>query len=131
MTAMKYPVQTIAAIGLIIASAVLFTQHVSATGVDWQLGGQPLVLLITAVGYLYFLSQMARSGQPQATPLPPELRTVNRVIALVFGVFGAWIGWQLLSQSQITLPMVVALGMLALIVGFFLLRSFPPRNVPR
>lgn len=90
---MKYRVQTVGGVAVAIASALLFNQYVSKAGVNWQLGGQPLVLFITAVGYLVFLRQMARSGRRQQTPLPAELRTLNRVIALAIGVFGAWFGW--------------------------------------
>jgi hypothetical protein len=82
------------------------------------------VLFITAVGYLVFLRQMARSGRPQPTPLPAELRTLNRVIALVLGVFGAWFGWQVLPQTHVNLPMLLALGVMVLIFGFFLLPAF-------
>jgi hypothetical protein len=113
------------------ASALLFSQYVSATGVDWQRGGQPLVLFITAVGYLYFLRQMARKGPHQATPLPAELRTVNRLIALGIGLFVAWFAWQVLPQAQANLPMLLGIGVMVLIFGFLLLRSFPPRNVSR
>jgi hypothetical protein len=128
MATMKYPVQTVAGVAVAIASALLFTRHVSAAGVDWQRGGQPLVLSVTAVGYLYFLRQMAPR---QATPLPPELLTVNRLFALGIGVFVAWFVWQVLPHAEVNLPMLLGLGVMVLICGFFLLRSFPLRKVRR
>ena len=112
-------------------SAYVFSQYVSAAGVNWQLGGQPFILLLTSIGFLFFVRQMARKGPHEATPLPPELRTVNRLIALGIGVFVAWFGWQVLPQAQINLPMLLLLGAMVLLFGFLVLRSFPPRKVRR